>query len=419
MKPSVITLIAAIAVVGTGGFFAGRLSVSPTDEPVAETPAGTGSGGARGAVAADGMPSSTAGPRRGRNVADAFRSSEDRYVRLEEIVRGEDPLQRNRALLNWIDQLDADEFEDAVAQFRELGITERRYGEYALLLSAWAKVDPMAALDYATANTRGGFATHTILSTWASEDAEGAIQWAEANHDGDDANPYMAGVIRGIAGSDPNRATQLLSAMPRSRERGRALESMLPHLLTQGPDSVKSWIGALDDEPLRDGAILRAAEPLAAVDPEGTVSWLRANPGEGSRRRMDDVFEVWASDDESAATSALAALPAGDDRSNALRGVVSATAGEDPQRALELMNQYSDDVNDRVLQNFVWHSFGNDPAAAVDQISRISDTRQRDRTYVRILDRWLERDEDAAFSWVEANQVPDQVIEHLNRRRGR
>ena len=108
----------------------------------------------------------------------------------------------------------------------------------------------------------------------------------------------------------------------------------------------------------------------------------------------------------------------GDDRSNALRGVVSSVAVSDPKEALDLMNRYSGDVNDRVVQNFIWHSFGNDPSTAVAQISRISNEREREQMYRRTLDRWLERDEDAAATWIESNpDVPAQVIEHLNRRR--
>ncbi|MCP5543625.1 MAG: hypothetical protein H7A49_06920 [Akkermansiaceae bacterium] len=419
MKASTLTSLAALAVFGIGGFFAGRISAPAPEGAAAAT---DGSAETRGVSRSSGRPGgSAASPeraRRDRDGATGLQSPAERNVRLEEIVRGEDPLQRNRALLQLIDQLNPDEFEGAVAYFRSLGITERRFGEYALLLSAWAKVDPLAALSYTTENTRGGFATNTILSTWATDDAEGAIRWAEANHEGDDANPYMAGIIRGLAGSDPNRATQLLTAMPRSGERGEALDAMLPHLLTQGPDSARAWISGLDDESLRNGAILRSAEPLAAADPKGTMQWLLENPGEASRRRMDDVFSVWAYNDRDAAMAAMSSMAPGDDRSNALRGVVSSLAPSDPQQALDLMNRYSGDVNDRVVQNFIWHSFGNDPSTAVAQISRISNEREREQMYRRTLDRWLERDEDAAATWIESNpDVPAQVIEHLNRRR--
>jgi hypothetical protein len=137
-------------------------------------------------------------------------SVQDHKARLEAIVRGENALVRNRSLLALIDQLAPGEFEAAVAHFRSLGLTEDRMGEYALLLTAWAELDPTAALIYARENTQNGFATETILSAWATKDSEAAVRWAQANHQGDGANPYMPGIIRGIAASDPARATAAL-----------------------------------------------------------------------------------------------------------------------------------------------------------------------------------------------------------------
>lgn len=342
-------------------------------------------------------------------------SVKDRLAKLEGIIRGENALDRNRALLAFIDQLGPGDFEEAVARFRSFGLTEERFGEYSLLLSAWAKEDPMAALTYAKENTGNRFATNTILATWASTDPAAAIRWAEANHDGDGANPYMAGIIRSLAADDPTRATQLLASMPKSVERGEALDSMLPHLLNEGADATRAWIAALTDDSLRSGAMMRVADNLAETDPAGTAAWLIANPSEATQRRMDDVYSTWAQKDQQAAISSLTAMPAGENRSNALRGVVSSLAMEDPKAGVAMMNRFPNDVNDRVVQNFIWHSFGNDPATAVSQVSRITDERDRDRMYGRTLEAWLEEDNAAATAWLQKNPVSAAVQERLNR----
>lgn len=342
-------------------------------------------------------------------------SVKERLAKLEGIIRGENALDRNRALLAFIDQLGPGDFEEAVARFRSLGMTEERFGEYSLLLSAWAKEDPMAALTYAKENTGNRFATNTILATWASTDPDAAIRWAEANHDGDGANPYMAGIIRSLAATDPVRATQLLTGMPKSVERGEALDSMLPHLLTKGGDATRAWIASLTDDALRSGAMMRVAEQLAETDPAGTAAWLMANPSEATQRRMDDVYSAWARKDQQAAISSLTALPVGENRSNALRGVVSSIAMEDPKAAVAMMDRFPNDVTDRVVQNFIWHSFGNDPETAVTQIPRITDERDRERMYGRTLEAWMEEDNSAATAWLRKNPVPPAVLERLNR----
>jgi hypothetical protein len=422
MKLTPVTLIAAIAVIGAGGFFIGRLTgPDATAAQTAEAANLNTRPGARAAAAgtasgAPARPGRTSAERRETSAAGSFSTPEERSARLADIVRGENALERNRALLAFIDQLAPGEFEDTVAGFRALGITESRFGEYALLLTAWSEVDPTAALAYSQANTRGGYATGTILTAWANRDPEAAIQWAQATHTGEEANPYMAGIIRGIAGTDPARATELLTSMPRSVERGSALDALLPHMIRQGPDAAREWISAITDEALRDGAMSRATDQLAVADPKGTADWLLANPGEATRRNMDDVLSTWARTDEAGALSYFRALPAGDARTNALRGVVSTIAGSDPARAADLLDRYAGDVNDRVVQNFVWHSYGNDPALAATFIGRITNEEERDSMYRRTLDYWLRNDAAAAQNWLQSNPLPEAVAGHVERR---
>ncbi len=418
MKSKSLTTVAALVLIGAGGFMAGRISSSSgTGDTARDTQSGSKASRSSGSSADGGASGLTT--KKSQHPERSARSggslSKDRLVRLESIIRGENPLDRNRALLAFIDQLGPGDFEAAVSKFRDLGITDSRFGEYSLLLSAWAKADPMAALTYAKANTGSPFATNTILTTWASVDPEAAISWAKANHDGDGANPYFAGIIRSLAESDPARATELLSSMPRSQERGEALDAMLPHLLTQGTDVTRSWIDGLADAALKNGAMMRVADKLAETDPAGTAAWLLANPGEATKRRMDDVYSVWAKNDQQAAVSSLASLPSGEERSNALRGVVSSIALSNPQEAVSMMNRFPNDVTDRVVQHFVWHSMGSDPSVAMTQIPRIADEDQRNHTYDRVLERWIDHDSTAAMAWVQSNPLPQAVQDHVNK----
>jgi hypothetical protein len=416
MKTQKYAIYAALLVTGAAGFMIGR-NTRPESSASQES---TGPAATRATRSAQSASAGNPGPtsreaRAAARSSSAPQSALERLARLEGIVRGENPLDRNRALLAFIDQLGPDDFEGAVAHFRSLGITDSRLGEYTLLLSAWAKADPLAALSYAGENTRGNFAANTILTTWASIDPQSAIRWAEANHTGEEANPYMAGVIRGIAANDPQLATSLLTSMPRSRERGDALDAVLPYLLAQGNDAARTWIENISDEALRSGAMQRVADRLAASDPAGTAAWLIANPGEATQRSMDDVYRTWARQDEQAAMASLQTLPSGENRSNALRGILNNIAAEDPSRALSMMDRYASDLNDRVVQDFVWNSYRNNPSIAVSQIARITNTGHRDYMYRRTLDRWLESEPAAARAWIQSNTLPPAVQERFQR----
>src|SRR6478735_11188222 len=258
MKLNTPTTLAALVLIAAGGFMAGRVSSPGSSSPASPQNDRAETRASRGTAALAESSDNRKSPRhRTTEPAGKAGSAKDRTAQLESIIRGGNALDRNRALLAFIDQLAPGDFEATVASFRGMGITDSRMGEYSLLLTAWAQADPLAALTYTTANTRSGYATNTILSTWATRDSEAAIQWAKSNFAGEGANPYLAGIIGGISESDPTRATELLTSMPRSQERGQGLDFLLPHLLQQGSDATRNWIASLTDEALRNGAISR------------------------------------------------------------------------------------------------------------------------------------------------------------------
>lgn len=413
MKTNLPTTLAAVAVIGIGAFFAGR-NTAPQDDATTETQEQTGNlwtAGRNSAVSRDfeaGTPRGRESQRRSTLTGSAGANSfgetlEKRLTALSDIVRSGNPLDRNRALLEWLDALPPGEFPEALAHFRSLGITTSRMGEYSVLLSAWAKADPTTALEYTTKNTQGRFATNTVLATWASADPDAALQWAEANHEGTGPNRHLPAIIGAISETDPTRATDLLTAMPRSNERGEALDGMLPALVAQGADAARAWIAKLDDASLKNGAMVRFAAPLAQIDPQGTVSWLLENPSEATQRRMDDVFSTWAGKDQAAATAALATLPAGKAKTDALRGIVSNVAVSNPTEAVGIMRENQAAVDNRVIENFVWHSIGKEPEIALSQIGNITDQNQRGRMYQRTLRYWSGRDPAAAAAWIAKN----------------
>lgn len=417
MKPPTLAII-GLLVAGAGGFYAGRLSSPPTgtadsSEAIASTRAQRANNtSSRGDSASPDRAPRSLAERRTRDGG----SSPSAALPLDSIVRNENALDRYRLMLSFIDSLAPEDFEAAVRDFRDMGMTEQRYGEYSMLLSAWAKVDPTSALAYAKENTDNPFATDTILSTWASNDPEAAIRWAEENHKGEGANPFLVGIIRALASTDPLRATQLLTSMPRSVERGSALDGILPALLAQGDSATREWIASLEDEALRSGAMMRVAEKFAETDPKGTIAWLMENPSEATQRRMDDVFSTWASKDGSAAMSAYLALPAGENRSNALRGIINNIATSDPQQAIALMDQNSSDVSERTVRHFAWRTFNTNPEIAVDQIARVQDQESRAWMYRRLVGSWIDRDSAAAAQWLQRNAGDDPVLNSLSQR---
>ncbi len=408
------------AIVGAIGFIVGRNTQSGATAENGTAPGATSSlrssGAASTGSAANEARRGTASSRKGVEKSATNSGTGDPMARLEELKNINDPLERTRLWLQLVDSLSPEQFEEFVAAYRAEGIPPERMGDYSMLLTAWAKVDPQAALDYASKNTGSPFARQTILAAWASYDPNSAISWAKSNHQGEGANPWMVGVIKGLASQDPDLASNLLKEMPRSVERGEALDNLIPSLLQQkGLAAARDWVDAITDPSLKDGAMSRIADRSIEKDPQGTADWLIANPSETTNRRVDDALFAMASKDQTSAMAYFNKLPAGNDRSNALRGIVNAVAIENPQKAAALMDSHSGDVNNRVVEQFVWHSFRQDPQTAVSNISRLTSPEEQERMYSRTLEWWMERDQQAAINWVNSNTLPAKVVERLNR----
>jgi hypothetical protein len=402
MKWNAAKVGAASLVMGVLGFSLGKLPLSYAKlDPESEALLARAKQASEQRISERAAAGSAAG--RSSRSKSAANSINEKFASLEEIIRGENALNRGRAMLSWIDSLAPSEFEAAVAHFRSLGLTEERPGEYAMLLTAWAELDPIAALAYTTENTRGSMATDTVITAWASRDPESAILWAKANHKGDGANPYMVGIIRSIAGQNMRRATELLVDMPFSSERASALRSMLPHLLKQGTEAAKSWVDSLSDPRLKDGARARLAEYLAKNDPAYASALLLESPGEASTRSLDVVYREWAKSDPKAAEANLQKIPKGQARTSILRGMVSSLTQENPQLGVDLMDRYPDEVDDRMVLHFAWNAFDKDPSLALTQAGRIQEQGLRERMQRRGLSAWRERDAQAAQAWEEKN----------------
>ncbi|BDS05539.1 hypothetical protein NT6N_05790 [Oceaniferula spumae] len=361
----------------------------------------------------------------GSRTSAASSGDSNKSLNVVDIIKQDDPISRVSSLLALINRLGPNDFEQVVADFRASGLTRDRMSEYSMLLHAWAKTDPIAALDYAEKNTGSRFARETILTSWASENPSAALQWAETHHEGDGANPWLIGVIRGVAKSDPARATEIMATLPYSRERGDALAAIIPHITSQGSEEAVAWLNSISDDQLRSGATRYIARNLASKDPESTASWATSITNKEERERaIGEVADTWADSDVSSAVAWTETLH-GDEKMRAASELMGEYTREDPEQAARWLDSMAgSDGYDQVARSFIWSSARSDPAMALSKVNTIADTDSQGRYYDRILRDWHGRDATAAESWMNANNVSDQIRQRVvrprdDRRRGR
>lgn len=334
--------------------------------------------------------------------------------RARELKSMSDPIARAQGFLDFVQSLGPDEFLDAVDAFRDGGIENEQFGEYRLLLTAWAEVDPTGALEYASEKTGTPFARQTILAAWAKNDPLRATDWARANFDngGDEnrANPWLVGVIEGLASYDTDGATRLLEELPFSRERGDALGAVFDEITAMGNDFAKQWVASLGDEQLKAGAAARLARTLANEDPEAAADWASSMGPEVMGRATSEIVDQWADTDLSAARNWVESQPENIIAAAGPNLIDEIIQQENIGAASDWLQQFEGNPEfDSTIRSFVWNSVGKEPTVAADWIMKMTDERDRTGTFHRILGRWMEQDRTGAIDYINNNPVPESI----------
>ena len=364
--------------------------------------------------ASSGATAETRGPRaRDAREASGTRGPDtsDPAAAMADIIRIGDPLERQAALLDLVSRLAPGEFSAFAREYRESAHFADSGGEYEIILRAWAKVDPLGALEDATERGSRGDTT-TLLAAWAGNDATAAEQWARSHHAGDGGNPFLAAVIRGLASQGPDRAAELAASMPRSRQRGEALDAVVRALFVQGDEAAMAFPASVADPDLRGGYVGMISESLARKDPDAAAAWLASFPdGEIQRRGARTVANALANRDPQGAARWVAKLdPAA--QAEAARGVIVPMSNGDIQGTARWVSTLAGVPGyDGVVEEFVWSCDVRDPEQSAAWIQAISDEAQQTRLYHRMLGGWSNRDAAAVRDWVAANNgnLPNSI----------
>lgn len=404
----ILTHGAVFAVGIATAMVATRLRSTPGDSP-SSSPSSASPSSARTTTASGSSPAEN---NRSRDRKNSATPATSRPLRLTDIVKITDSLTRQRALIALIDSLGPGQFAAVAEQFRQLDHLGNSQDEMALILRAWAKADPLAALKDATGrDDKKG--TRTILEAWASHDATAAEAWAIANFSGPGANPYLTTVIRGLAGNDLQAATRLMQSMPKSNERGKAAEAITNALLQQGPDAARAYPASIKDPGLRASLVGMIASRLAPKAPAETAKWLSSlKDAQSQNKAAREVATALANQDLTKATTWLSTLePAA--RAAAACGIIPVMSYGDPDKISRTATWVASLVGtpdyDSVVEEFVWSCNSRSPEQSAAWIKGITNERQQRRLYHRMLGEWNQTDPAAVKQWVTANKVPESV----------
>ena len=343
-------------------------------------------------------------------------SPQSSLLSIDQINQLTNPLDRSRHLIALIDTMSPADFTAALASFDNNNLSGQRSSEYALLLNAWGKVDPTGAIAYAQDSDNKEYATKEVLASWASNDTAAALKWARENHEGDSANPWLTGIIKGIVNSDPAQATAILQELPFSTERGAALNEIIPHIANLGVAEANRWLSGIADPKLRSGATKALAASLAAQDAKAASLWAAALTDEADRKvAVTNVITKWTQENPAEAKIWLESLTASDQAAVEPK-FINSYAANDPNAAADWRDERVDSENYQdLLESFARGTINSDPILALNYGNELENERSRSRTVGRALWTLYREDQDSARNWIQNNELPDRIKRHVDR----
>jgi len=324
---------------------------------------------------------------------------------------------RLQAILAMTDRLGSDGFTRLLGDMQQSGWDVAYRNEYLLVLSAWAERDPLAAATHVHEMDGESDLKSAVMAAWSAIDPESAERWARNMADAGTANPWLVGVIEGIAAADVERARSLIEDIPRGRELNRALDATLGHVYLHGSQAAAEWINGIDDEHIQQNSAEWLAERMAIRDPEAVTAWISSLENvDAQRKAAEELAGRYASQNLIAAKSWVATLPE-EARVKAAEGVVDHLARQDPAAAFHWSTELGGGPElDGVRRDIVRRGFERDPAAALTIALHLEDHRDRERFTARYLQRWIETDPAAASGWLNDNarHLPEATRSALN-----
>jgi hypothetical protein len=326
-------------------------------------------------------------------------------------VRSRNPVERIRSLAALLDGLDKTNIVQALASLEDIKRDPRVFEINRLLWFRWGQLDGNAAMTALAAQSNNQWSARAsaqaVLSGWASLDPDAAITWAKANHEGPD-NPFLVGVIQGVADRDPYLAFEVTKTLPYGSNRGQAVDVVIEELFEQNPATVPGWVDGLEDGILKNGVVTRVAARWAQSDPEAAANWARRIADTNAQAgAIGQVVQTWAWRDAPRTAAFVEDLPDSPIRAASLAVTAGAWVNHDPDKATAWAAALpAEPAYDPVRQTLAGHFRHENPRTALAWATAITDETSRFRVTDSIVREWMRRDPDAAQAYIQGTARP-------------
>lgn len=285
------------------------------------------------------------------------------------------------------------------------------------VLQGWASTDPVNAAKYYTDNPQqfammdmmggrgrgpGGQGAGAIIAgEWAKQDPDAALEWASALKAG--SGNAMRSVVAEVAKTDPSKAAAMVATMPEN-ERRDAYESIAVEWGAKNFTEAAAWANGLPAEQ-RDAALASAIAGLAQSSPQLAATELgKMTDANALRSAAPTVAKSLARQDVKGSMELINGLSDDGAKRDSMREVMPIWATSDSAAALAFVkSQTSAEVKDSAARSYVFSNATASFSEQAEVAALITDQRDLARTSGMVAMRWMQQDEAGAREYINSN----------------
>ena len=337
---------------------------------------------------------------------------------MRDALKESDPLKSNLLFTQLLSELTPENVDAALEALREAQQGFEMWQKMALFVGAWGKIDGPAALEYAKELPGPGrmFGSASALSGWAATDPDAAIAWAKENQsEGRESVMAQAGILRGLAISDPVRATEYLQGLPADTEGLQQLVGTLANeQMKQGIGTATTWAASLSTDALKKDAFEQLGNEYARQDPVKAASWIESYADQHfASKAVEEVADEWAEKDPGATVEWASRLPE-TNQAVAMESAFQEWEESDAEGASTyLQSMEPSPTKDAAIAGFVSDLGREEPAVAIEWAQTIESEATRTEALTDVASDWFKADPEAAGAWIETSGLPVESVQKI------
>ena len=237
-----------------------------------------------------------------------------------------------------------------------------------------------------------------VLEQFAVINPTQALEWAERQtaH----RQEYLNAVISVIARSDPEQALSVVSELPDSQSRTRALAPVIKQIANQDPTLAIQFLDLLGNSAVRYQTTNEIAMIWMTHEPVAAFVWIKNLPARQQVSLLSTIASAVALENVELAQALLPELTNSVVRENWVSAIARQLANGDPTAAVAWLGQFrGDPIYLQVVAGLVTQVARTDVAAALAIAEEIRDETNYTNALQDVLGQWAVQDAPAAAAW--------------------